>query len=44
MEQIRTKDWMEYIWKISKAGAILVLIAILTPASSIMESSGSMFI
>lgn len=43
MEKIKTTDRTEHIWKISKAGAILALISIITPATGLMESGITFF-
>ena len=43
MEQIKRTDWIEHIWKISKAGAVLALVSILTPAAGLMESGVTFF-
>jgi hypothetical protein len=44
MEQIRSNDWTQHIWKIAKAAAIFIIIGIITPPTGIMESDGVIFL
>jgi len=44
MEQVRTQDWTRHIWKLPTIGAILALISIITPSSSIMEGDVFLFL
>ena len=44
MGQVYKRNWIEQLWKIPRAGTILVIIGIITPAMAFMESGVYIFL
>ncbi|MHA1985729.1 MAG: hypothetical protein ACW98D_03725 [Promethearchaeota archaeon] len=44
MELSYKRNWIEQLWKIPGAGAVLVLVGLMTPASAVMESGVYIFL